>query len=44
MGHLLSNFFEWDGQKIIESTLYGLEDSNFHTEVREISKLTNIEI
>ena len=31
LGIMISQFFEWDGQKIFNSAYYAFEDSNFHT-------------
>ncbi len=44
IGIMVSKFFEWGGNEIIQAALYSLEDSNFHGEVREISKVTGIKI
>lgn len=44
MGMLMSKYFKWTGRPIVESCLYGLEDSNFHDWVGQISELLKIEI
>lgn len=38
-GILMAKWFHWDGVEILEATYSGLEDSNFHTENRNIAEM-----
>jgi len=40
MGVIISQYFEWTGDSIIDTFLYALEDSNYHTLTEKISELT----
>lgn len=39
MGMLLSKYFEWAGDSILEAAGYGLEDANFHSEAKIVRDL-----
>lgn len=39
MGMLLSKYFEWAGDSILEASYYGLEDANFRTEADIVKHL-----
>ena len=41
MGMLISKFFEWAGEDIMEAAYYGLEDANFHGEAKAVLDLMN---
>lgn len=36
MGLLISRFFGWNGEAIMDTAAYALEDANFHTESGEL--------
>lgn len=40
LGLVLAKYFEWNGKKIMEATAYALEDSNYHTECKVISEMS----
>lgn len=44
MGMLLSKYFEWAGEPILQAAYYGLEDANFHTEARHVQSIIDGEI
>lgn len=39
LGLMLAHYFEWDGLALLKVVYAALEDSNFHTENREIQKM-----
>ena len=39
LGVLISQYFEWDGQRIAQTAFAAFEDSNFHTLSEKFSKL-----
>lgn len=39
MGLLVSNYFEWDGKKIVEAFINALEDANFHSMADKVMEL-----
>lgn len=41
MGILMSQYFKWDGRKILEAMSSALEDSNFHTENQKVIEMIN---
>jgi len=41
MGMLISKFFEWAGEDIMEAAYYALEDANFHGEAKAVLDLLN---
>ena len=43
LGIMISQFFEWDGQKIFNSAYYAFEDSNFHTFNEKFDRLWDIQ-
>ncbi len=44
LGIIISQYFEWTGETIIDTFLHALEDSNFHTLAGQISELTGRDI
>ena len=41
MGMLLSKYFQYAGDDVLEAAYYGLEDSNFHGEAKAVLDLMN---
>lgn len=39
MGLLISKYFEWGGESILQASGFALEDANFHTENETVQEL-----
>lgn len=41
LGMLISQYFGWDGLRILETLYYALEDANFHKENEIVQEMIN---
>jgi len=39
LGIMISQYYEWDGIKILETAFSALEDANFHTEATKVENM-----